>query len=83
MATLRFIAQDRERKPSTIRDYRSALNAHLLPAFGDRQLESITVDEIEAWRGTLGDLSNRTKNKLLIHFRVAAVSVFTRQIGRG
>ena len=47
---LRFIAQDRERKPSTIRDYRSALNAHLLPAFGDRQLESITVDEIEAWR---------------------------------
>lgn len=25
---LRFIAQDRERKPSTIRDYRSALNVH-------------------------------------------------------
>src|SRR5579863_8238280 len=63
---LRFIAQDRERKPSTIRDYRSALNAHLLPAFGDRPLESITVDEIEAWRGTLDGLSNRTKNKLLI-----------------
>ena len=63
---LRFIAQDRERKPSTLRDYRSALNAHLLPAFGERQLESITVEEIEAWRGTLGGLSNRTKNKLLI-----------------
>lgn len=63
---LRFIAQDRERKPSTIRDYRSALNAHLLPAFGERQLESITVEEIEAWRPTLTGLSNRTKNKLLI-----------------
>lgn len=63
---LRFIAQDRERKPSTIRDYRSALNAHLLPAFGERELESITVEEIEAWRQTLTDLSNRTKNKLLI-----------------
>ncbi len=63
---LRLITQDRERKPSTVRDYRSALNAHLLPAFGDRQLESITVEEIEAWRGTLDGLSNRTKNKLLI-----------------
>ena len=58
--------QDRERKPSTIRDYRSVLNAHLLPAFGDRELESITVEEIEAWRGTLDGLSNRSKNKLLI-----------------
>ncbi len=64
---LRFIAQDRERKPSTLRDYRSALNAHLLPAFGDRELESITVGDIESWRRSLdGGLSNRTKNKLLI-----------------
>ncbi len=63
---LRFIAQDRERKPSTIRDYRSALNAHLIPAFGQRPLEEITVEEIEAWRRTLDGLSNRTKNKLLI-----------------
>ena len=63
---LRFIAQDRERKPSTLRDYRSVLNAHLLPAFGDRPLESITVEEIEAWRASLSGLSNRSKNKLLI-----------------
>ncbi len=31
---VRFIEEDRERKPSTLKDYRSALNAHLLPAFG-------------------------------------------------
>jgi hypothetical protein len=31
---MRFIAEDRERKPSTLRDYRSALNAHLLPTVG-------------------------------------------------
>lgn len=30
---LRFVAEDRERKPSTVKDYRSVLNAHLLPAF--------------------------------------------------
>src|SRR5262249_42843685 len=42
------------------------LKAHLLPAFGDRELESITAGEIERWRRSLTALSNRSKNKLLI-----------------
>ncbi len=63
---LRFIEEDRERKPSTVRDYRSVLNAHLLPAFGDRPIEAVTTEEIERWRRSLTDLSNRSKNKLLI-----------------
>jgi integrase len=63
---LRFIEEDRARKPSTIADYRSALNVHLLQAFGDRPLESITREDIERWRRDLTGLSNRSKNKLLI-----------------
>jgi Phage integrase, N-terminal SAM-like domain len=63
---LRFIEEDRERKPSTLVDYRSALRAHLLPAFGDQLLQEITPGEIEAWRRSLSGLSNRSKNKLLI-----------------
>ena len=63
---LRFIEEDRERKPSTLLDYRSALKAHLLPAFGALQLESITPEQIDAWRRGLTGLSNRSKNKLLI-----------------
>jgi integrase len=63
---LRFIEQDRERKPSTVRDYRNVLNSRLLPAFGDRQLESITREDIEVWRRTLDGLSARSKNKLLV-----------------
>jgi len=63
---LRFIEEDRARKPSTLVDYRSALNAHLLPAFGDRPLESITREDVEQWRRGLTGLSNRSKNKLLI-----------------
>ena len=47
-------------------DYRSALRAHLLPAFGGRPIESITTEDIEAWRRSLTGLSNRSKNKLLI-----------------
>jgi integrase len=63
---LRFIEEDRERKPSTLVDYRSALKAHLLPAFGEQTIESITAEEIDAWRRSLTGLSNRGKNKLLI-----------------
>jgi integrase-like protein len=50
---LRFIEEDRERKPSTLVDYRSALKAHLLPAFGERPLESIEPSDIEEWRRSL------------------------------
>jgi integrase len=63
---LRFIEEDRARKPSTLLDYRSALKAHLLPAFGALELESITPEQIDAWRRGLTGLSNRSKNKLLI-----------------
>jgi hypothetical protein len=44
---LRFIEDDRERKPSTLADYRSALKAHLLTAFGGQPLESITSEQTE------------------------------------
>jgi len=63
---LRFIEEDRSRKPSTLNDYRSALKAHLLPAFGEQPLESITPEQIDVWRRRLTGLSNRSKNKLLI-----------------
>ena len=63
---LRFIEEDRARKPSTLLDYRSALKAHLLPAFGALPLESITPEQVDAWRRGLTGLSNRSKNKLLI-----------------
>jgi Phage integrase, N-terminal SAM-like domain len=63
---LRFVEQDRERKPSTVSDYRSVLESRLLPVFGRMPLEEITVSVIERWRASLDGLSNRTKNKLLI-----------------
>ncbi len=63
---LRYCEQDRGCKPSTLRDYGSNLNAHLLPAFGDVPLEEITAASIDRWRGSLTGLSARTKNKLLV-----------------
>jgi integrase len=63
---LRYAEHDRGCKPSTLRDYRSNLEAHLLPGFGEMRLEEITPAVIDAWRGSLTGLSNRTKNKLLV-----------------
>ncbi|MGH3265172.1 MAG: tyrosine-type recombinase/integrase, partial [Trebonia sp.] len=63
---LRFIEEDRARKPSTITDYRNVLRSRLLPVFGERPIEEITRDDIEQWRRALTGLSNRSKNKLLI-----------------
>jgi integrase len=50
---LRYAEQDRQLKPSTLRGYRSIMQAHLLPAFGERPLEQITSDDIERWRAGL------------------------------
>jgi integrase len=70
---LRYAEQDRGCKPSTIRGYRSQLNAHLLPAFGSMRIEEITERVIERWRaGMTGSrrtrpvLSNKTKNHQLV-----------------
>jgi hypothetical protein len=62
---LRYIEQDRGRKPSTLRGYRSAIQAHLLPAFGSLALEDVTTAAVERWVAGFGG-SIRTRNKLLI-----------------
>jgi integrase len=62
---LRYIEHERGRKPSTVRGYRSAITAHLLPAFGLLPVESVTAEVIEQWvAGFEGSV--RTRNKLLI-----------------
>ncbi len=62
---LRYIERDRGRKPSTLQGYRSALNAHLLPAFGSMAVEDLTTEVIERWLAGL-EGSVRLRNKLLI-----------------
>jgi integrase len=65
---LDWMEQDRQRKRSTLNDYRSAVRRHFLPAFGSSSLEQITPASIERWRrGLVAEerLSNRSINKLL------------------
>jgi integrase len=64
---MRWLEQDRARKPTTLRGYESIMRAHLLPAFGERRLEDITADEVEAWSATLAasGLANATRLHIL------------------
>jgi integrase len=68
---LRYLTDDRQRKPSTVRDARSVIANHLLPPFGPRRLEDITEPEVDRWAQRLGTdrpLSNATKRKILVIF---------------
>ena len=70
---LRYVAEDRGRKRTTIQDYRSIIDTHVLPAFGERRLEDISPVAVETfqaelarriWRGHL--LTARTRNEILV-----------------
>ena len=64
---LRYAEHDRACKHSTLRDYRSTIAAHLLPAFGSMAVENIDAATIERWRAGLpSKLSPRTNHELLI-----------------
>jgi hypothetical protein len=69
---LRSIGEDRVSKASTVEDYRSIIRVHFLPAFGDAALETITVDDVEAFEATLAKrvhngrpITPRPRNKVL------------------
>jgi integrase len=63
-------------KPATVRDRRSTLRAHLIPAFGARPIRELSRDEVRHWwrglhdpRRSGGRLSDRNANKLLAELR--------------
>ena len=62
---LRYVEDERGRKPSTLRGYRSTIQVHLLPAFGTMALEEVTPAAIESWLA-IGAGSPRSRNKVLI-----------------
>jgi integrase len=65
---LAYIETDRARRTSTVTGYRSAMNRHLVPTFGELAVENITADLIDAYRQRLvgRGLSARSVNKLLV-----------------
>jgi integrase len=59
---LRYAEQVRQVGAVTVRDYRGVIDGYLIPTFGERPIESITPDMIDAYKERLiteGRLSNR------------------------
>jgi integrase len=53
-------------KPSTARAYRSILERHMIPAFGDRLLTTLGVEDVNAYLGEReGDLKPKTRRNHL------------------
>ena len=50
---LRWLEHDRERKPSTLRDYRSIVRGHLLPRSATCRSRTSRPSAIERWRAPL------------------------------
>lgn len=67
LAWLHYIEHERERRPSTVGDYRSALSRHILPFFGAATpLSSIDTERVDEFRRHLLTIkSRRTAQKLL------------------
>jgi hypothetical protein len=64
---LRYIARDRERKPSTVKGYRWIIQAQILPTFGAMQLEDVTSELVERWLAHMERrASTRTKALVLL-----------------
>src|SRR5919109_1854576 len=69
---LRYIEQERERKPSTLRDYQSIFRNYVLPHLGDVALEDPSAERVERWAAVEIDpdrrLANRTREKAITVF---------------
>ena len=80
---LRYVEVDRERERSTLGDYRGVVNGYLLPRFGDRDIASITSQEIEAYRDELKamireDGTRRLSNRTIVRHLVVLSAIFKR-----
>ncbi len=62
---MRYIAQDRGRKPSTVQGYRWMIDAQILPTFGPMRLEDVTIERIERWLAGM-DCKASTRRKALV-----------------
>lgn len=74
---LEHLERDRATKPSTLRDYRSILAAHVRPVLGETPPEELTPEMVERWQRRLTSrrpgedgkprpLSARTRQKALV-----------------
>ncbi len=67
---------ERNTAVSTLRDYKSAVTFHLIPAFGHLELGQLTTSSIRMWIGTLKNITNKRINNILTPLRGMLADAF-------
>jgi integrase len=66
---LRYVKDDRQRRASTVADYRGVIDGYLIPQFANLPVEAVSVELVDGYRAGLvdeGRLSARTINRHLV-----------------
>jgi len=64
---------------STLRDYRSAIEFYLIPAFGNFTLDELSSSQVRNWLHSL-DISNQRKNNILIPLRAIFADAYADEL---
>ncbi len=64
---------------STYKDYKKMMACHILPVFGKKFVDELTVNDIKKWRGSL-NIKNKSINNLCIPFRQAIEQAYLDKI---
>lgn len=67
---LRYVEKIRQIDPTTLKDYRGVVNGYLLPKFGNKPLEAITPDDIDAYKEDLIAEDRLTNRTIVRHLNV-------------
>jgi integrase len=59
-------AQANRLKPTTQRDHETILRVHLVPALGEKQLDTITTGDVQRLKAALSERSAKTTNNVLV-----------------
>ena len=81
---LRYCEHAKQLAPSTLRDYRNAVECYLKPEFGETPLGELTTERVDAFRERLLDeseLSARSVNKLLVQLHARRPEVGQGAVG--
>ena len=64
-----LVSMKRSAATSTLRDYKSSVTFHLIPAFGHLRIDQVTASTVRAWIGTLTKITNKRINNILVPLR--------------
>ena len=53
-------------KHTTLREYTTLLNKHILPAFGEKEIREITTDDIQQFMNSKADMSRKSIHEMVM-----------------